>query len=136
YRYDQYSLHCSCPYPDSCQNDENNGNRNRGFRGEAPAFKLFANTSVHQQVFDTCNQVVQQSRQDAPDDQLRQEAVQQLIHPVKAIFSGKGEIQAVHQEGNTYEDDDAADTMQDRSNGWQREMKLAEIEIYWSFAIH
>ena len=34
------------------------------------------------------------------------------------------------------EDDDAADAMQDRSNGWQREMKLAEIEIYWSFAIH
>ncbi|GHD47536.1 hypothetical protein GCM10008110_15580 [Marinobacter persicus] len=80
--------------------------------------------------------MVKQSRQNAPGDQLGKEAVQQFTYPIEATFSCQGELQTVQQERNTNENDDATDPVQDRSDGWQREMELAEIEIYWSFAIH
>jgi hypothetical protein len=80
--------------------------------------------------------VVQQSRQDAPGNQLGKEAVQQFTYATEALFPGQGKLEPVKHERNSNKQDDAADAVQYGRNGWQRKMKLAEIEIYWSFAIH
>src|SRR5699024_7842573 len=88
------------------------------------------------QMLDTCNQVVQQSRQYAPGNQLGQEAVQQFTYLTEALFPRQGKLQSIKHERNTNKNDDAADAVNYGCNGWQRKMKLAEIEIDWSFAIH
>lgn len=85
---------------------------------------------------DTGNQVEYEAGHDAPENEPCDEAVQEVTDLAETFFAVERHIQPVQQEGETNKNDHARDAMEDGNNGRQWKMKLAEIEIYWSFAIH